>query len=917
MTHNNQPHEKMEVTMQKLIPAFILAAAFVLSACGGGASNSAGSNPNGNGNTGTGTVATYDGERAQNDDTTNFQLQFWDNVRADNRCGSCHGTNGSAGSDFANNDDVNDAYGVAIGLVDANDIPNSAFARKFTGSGHFCWEGTQNACKIQIELWINNWLNGSSSASGRSITLSAPNDEAPAATVSFPDADDLGAGYTTLHNLVQTNCSGCHVPNPTLSAQPINPQFAVSTASDSYNVAKAVPLINLTSPTQSRFYTRLADDGHRCWDALGNGISCTDSATVMLAAINTFIAGEIGAVDDAELDSMLKSRAVQLFEDGIIAAGGNRYEANKVAVYEFKTGTGNTILDVSGVSPQMNLTLSGVEDTDFTWLGSYGVQFNTYTAKAYSDAAEANKLHQMVTSTGEYSIEAWVVPASVAQENKAIVSYEDNANNRNFMFGQDMYQYELFNRNNSTQTMADGAPVLETDGDDDAQTALQHVVVTYDQINGRRLYVNGTLRSLADPTTVDDLSNWSTDYTLVVGNDTAAINANNGKGWNGSMRLLAVHSRALTLDQIRQNFDAGVGQKYYLMFDISEHLPECQGPDPDPAVDNLEQTPNDYAPLCFVYLEAAQFDNTSFLFAYPRIVTLDDTVDLNDVRIRNMRIGINGREASNGQGFANIDVTINNFDPEVGFQLSDIGTIVAFENGPAGGETLADKLFLTFEQIDSAAPTKNYAESFPDAPDQLPAVAPTVSEMSVRNFEQINVTMETMTTVARTTDGVNQNSLFDGTNADNDGTYIKVIQALPGSTNPNAYAPSHQIAVTQMAIEYCNALVEGNGNTTPRDTYFPITGQTFNNLTQPVLDFTTGNTANQDLIIDPLLTRVLNYDGSTDLDTMPNETDVKADLRNLMGTLQGTCTDSAFECTQKIIKSTCAAAVASSTMLLF
>ncbi|VAW94600.1 FIG00702062: hypothetical protein [hydrothermal vent metagenome] len=909
MNHKNQLKNSLGVTMRKLIPGIIFAAAFVLSACGGGADNTE-SASNGSGFNGGGGASPYTGPSAQNDDIQNFRVNFWENIRGDNRCGSCHDVNGTANSDFANNSNVNSAYGIAIGLVNTNDIPNSTFVRRFSqGTGHFCWESTQSACATQLELWIGNWLSGSSGSGGRSVVLTPPADENPSPATSFNANVDpsyfSGNGGLNIHTLITANCAGCHVPNSTLGPAQ-QPYFAVTDTQASYDSVSSVPLINLSTSALSRFYTRLNNDGHRCWDA-GNGISCADSAAQMLNAINYYIDQATQAPDMTELNSMVKSRAVTLLEDGIVASGGNRFEASQIALYEFKLGSGDTIIDRSGVSPAMNLTLFGSEGVDYEWLGSYGVQFNTSIAKAQADTADSNKLQTMISSTGEYTIEAWVLPANVSQEDATMVAYGLNSTTRNFMLAQTLYNYEMYNRNSSAQTNPDATPLLTTDPDDeDAQSSLQHVVVTYDPTNGRRIYVNGTFRDDVDPLAGDGLSNWATGAALVLGNDVGL-----DRPWAGTMRLLAVHNRALSGTQIRQNFDVGVGQKFFLMFEISEHLPQCQGPDPDPGIDDPIRDP-DYAPLCFVYLEAAQFDNSSFLFAYPRFVTLDNSINVDGVRIRNMRVGINGREASSGQGFASIDVTLGQptaFDPAVGQALSDIGTVVALENGPSGNPV--DQLFLTFEQLGAVTPTKDYTENFSTTPDPMNPVE--VSAVNIRSFEQINATMSAMTSVDRTTARVNQNNVVQGGNAANNGTYTKVKQALPGSADVTTYVPSNQMAITQLSIEYCNALVDGVGNTIPRGTYFP--GVTFNDTTSPNMAFSTQ--PERDLIINPLLERVFNVDGATELTTMPSAANVRAHLNTLMADLTAVCVGNCeFARTQIIIKSTCAAAIGSSAMLL-
>ena len=55
-----------------------------------------------------------------------------------------------------------------------------------------------------------------------------------------------------------------------------------------------------------------------------------------------------------------------------------------------------------------------------------------------------------------------------------------------------MYNYESFNRSTVTDDNNAGEPVVSTEDDDElVQATLQHVVVTYDAVEGRRIYVNG------------------------------------------------------------------------------------------------------------------------------------------------------------------------------------------------------------------------------------------------------------------------------------------------------------------------------------------------------------------------------------------------------------------------------------------
>jgi len=55
---------------------------------------------------------------------------------------------------------------------------------------------------------------------------------------------------------------------------------------------------------------------------------------------------------------------------------------------------------------------------------------------------DSKKLHDLISATGEYSIEAWLAPANVSQDGPArIVSYSAGAMARNFTLGQSLYNY--------------------------------------------------------------------------------------------------------------------------------------------------------------------------------------------------------------------------------------------------------------------------------------------------------------------------------------------------------------------------------------------------------------------------------------------------------------------------------------------
>ena len=67
------------------------------------------------------------------------------------------------------------------------------------------------------------------------------------------------------------------------------------------------------------------------------------------------------------------------------------------------------------------------------------------------------------------------------------------------------------------------------------------------------------------------LADWDDTFALVLGNETST-----NRQWEGVLRMVAIHNRALTPTQIQQNFDAGVGEKYFMLFNVSHLVTTCR-----------------------------------------------------------------------------------------------------------------------------------------------------------------------------------------------------------------------------------------------------------------------------------------------------------------------------------------------------
>lgn len=827
----------------------VVGIAAAITACSGGSGSSSGDNVNvDNGNS---SPDLYAGPAPQTEDIQNFKLNVWDNLAAEDRCGACH-IEGGQSPQFVRRDDINLAYNEVSSIVNLSD-PQSSLMVQRVGTGHNCWLDVSSVCGDIVTDYIANWA-GDSGGEQNTIVLTAPEIREVGVSKSFPEAPD---GFDELHGIFTTYCSSCHSEDSTLRQQPY---FASSDIDIAYEAAKTK--IDLGTPANSRFVIRLGSEFHNCWD------SCSANAMEVQTAIEAFADGIEATVVDPDL---VISAALNLTDDGIVASSGGRIENNVIALFEFKAGEGGTAFDTSGVEPAMNLNIIG----DVDWLGSWGLRIRD--GKAQASTASSRKLYDLITSTGEYSIEAWVVPDNVSQDGPArIISYSGGADIRNFTLGQTLYNYNFLNRTDVSD--GNGMPALSTaDADERLQATLQHVVITYDSINGRRIYVNGEYTGDVDDQTGTSLNTWDDSFAFVVGQEVSGQDL-----WQGSIRLLAVYNRAIDEETIVNNYDVGVGERFYLLFNVSDVID---------------------VPDAFVAFEVQQFDDYSYLFNAPFFTSLDGNANFSDIPIRGVRIGMNGREVIAGQAYATLDDSLNSSEIVEGRQpLSSLGTVIALDQGPD-----LDQFFLTFDRLGDQTSVRVDAIVPPAATPVDIADQPTIG---VRRFEEINYTLSAITGVSTAHPAVAE-------------TFSNVRQQLPVVESIDGFLAAHQMGVTQLAVEYCSALIGelGDSNTPERDALFPA----FDFGATPNLAF---DSAGRSAIIDPLLNAMLasdlpedapDYTGDIPLEDQPGSGVVSAELNDLidlmLASCPGTCSTEPDR-TLKVSKAVCAAATGSAVMLL-
>jgi len=250
----------------------------------------------------------------------------------------------------------------------------------------------------------------------------------------------------------------------------------------------------------------------------------------------------------------------------------------------------------------------------------------------------------------------------------------------------------------------------------------------------------------------------------------------------------------------------------------------------------------------YILFQASQFDSFAYLFEKPHFITLDGSTP-EGIPIEGVRVGMNGLEASVGQTYATLVDTLRaSAFVELGQPLSSLGAVLPLEKGPQD-----DDFFLTFDVLLNPS-------AFDRQPDPTLVITPTnldpAARIGLKTFDEIDATYATVTGVDR--------ALFP----DVDMTFNELRQSLPAIEDINTFLSSHQVAIAQLAIEYCNAMIGDNGSPNPAAAT-KFAGFDFNAPAGTA--FAVGN---RDLFVNPLINDFM----GTGLTSQPAFADVYAEL---------------------------------------
>ncbi len=233
--------------------------------------------------------------------------------------------------------------------------------------------------------------------------------------------------------------------------------------------------------------------------------------------------------------------------------GGNRVDDGLLVLYTLSEGIGLTVNDTSGVGDPMNLT---IEDPDnFEWGDGY---LETTGTNQIVTEGPATKIIDGCVATSELTVEGWIKTSDIGQNGPArIITCSIDAYNRNFTLGQGRYnagsdRFEMRYRTTENNEFQADSPVGSF------TEALTHVVWTREASGAVAVYINNesfeVFQNGSTPITEvpGEFSPWDPTYRFGLGNEIAT-----NRAWLGQFHLVAIYNRALTTDEVSQNYNAG------------------------------------------------------------------------------------------------------------------------------------------------------------------------------------------------------------------------------------------------------------------------------------------------------------------------------------------------------------------------
>lgn len=282
-------------------------------------------------------------------------------------------------------------------------------------------------------------------------------------------------------------------------------------------------------------------------------IEKTHSSASAVTEVKSFGYTELqdyGIIISQESEEILNGKVVYGSPDSTLVINDKRVTSDLEVLLNFSESKGNVIRDISENENDIELKID--RELNTIWQRGQGLKVieNTIITSNGSLKNLINKLNK----SGEVTLEAWVKSSDVNQAGPAsILSFSAASNEKGFSLGQKgnlaSYNYALgyrtlLNEPDETSEIVSSENFVHP--------GLHHIIFTRDRIGREKLYVNG-LESYSGINEAD-LFDLNSVYKLVLANEITGQNP-----WLGTYYLLAIYSKALSSQEVNQNYVAGFG----------------------------------------------------------------------------------------------------------------------------------------------------------------------------------------------------------------------------------------------------------------------------------------------------------------------------------------------------------------------
>ena len=219
------------------------------------------------------------------------------------------------------------------------------------------------------------------------------------------------------------------------------------------------------------------------------------------------------------------------------------------ALYTFEA-EGGTIFDVSGLEMPLDLAVSDPQAVEWADGG-------LAIAPPVILSGAAGRLTEAIKSGDAITLEAWVKPLeSDAPGLRRIITLSNGPAERNFILAQDGKTYHAGLRTTDASGTDVNASLKSIVGGTADPDELMHVVFARARNGEARLCINS--KCVASRTISGDFSEWDGDekFKLALGNEFDA-DGNADRAWSGEYHMIAIYDRALTSEEVVQNYEVG------------------------------------------------------------------------------------------------------------------------------------------------------------------------------------------------------------------------------------------------------------------------------------------------------------------------------------------------------------------------